>query len=329
MFTTTHVSKQSDVVRILILAVFAAILALLLPAWIRGSSGASEPDVPPGLLPTAETQAALPLQDAHSAVVPATTTTAAEEVKRLLLAHREGRLEDAIAGWKEVSLGYPVEVWKYVALGAAHLQLGNWAEAADALDAASRLEDGNPLVHYYTGVLRLEQAAATHDWNDAVGPQTTRLAGWVPREAIPNSRSNYRMVARQELERAVLRADCVDPAQPLVPDYGMTREPSPTVGDLLIALRAEHFEANACHVLGGLYLDEGMLSDAEKHFDRAAELGTTIPYGYQELGAAYAAEHRHGDAMRAYAKAIQQDPNSAPARRELLENFGRALIESW
>lgn len=33
MFATTHVSRQSDVVRILILAVFAAFLALLVPAW--------------------------------------------------------------------------------------------------------------------------------------------------------------------------------------------------------------------------------------------------------------------------------------------------------
>ena len=98
---------------------------------------------------------------------------------------------------------------------------------------------------------------------------------------------------------------------------------------MLFALKAEHFEANAHHVLGGLYLNEGMLSHAEKHFDSAADLGTPITYGYQELGAAYAAEHRHGGAMRAYAKAIQQDPNSALPRRELLENFGRALSKAW
>ncbi|MCE9552037.1 MAG: tetratricopeptide repeat protein [Planctomycetes bacterium] len=326
MFTTTHADRQNEITRILVLAVLATLLGLLLPAWIRGASGAA--GTTPNKLPPAEVTAAVPLEVAPTTVEPTKNTTA-DEVARILAAHREGRPEDAIAGWNAVSLGYPVEVWKYVALGAAHLQRQDWPAAADALDTAARLERGNPLVHYYTGLLRLDQAVARPDWHDAVGPTTTRLAGWVPREVTPNSRSNHRLVARQELERAVARADCVDTTQPLVPDYGILPTPAPTVGDLLVALRADQFEVNAHHVLGSLYLDDGMLPEAEKHFDRAAALGALVLYGYQELGTAYAEEHRHGDAMRTFAKAIQHDPNSAPARRGLVENFGRALIEAW
>jgi hypothetical protein len=80
-------------------------------------------------------------------------------------------------------------------------------------------------------------------------------------------------------------------------------------------------------MLGAMDLDRGANDAAEEHLDAAMDAGLTVVFGYRDLGAAYEAEGRHGDAAREYLKGMENEPGLVMPIRKLLENAGKALLD--
>jgi Flp pilus assembly protein TadD len=251
----------------------------------------------------------------------------------ILMDQRDGRTEDAVEGWTKVRLPAETAVWWHVGLAAAYLDSGRIAEAADVLLAAREIEPNHPVVHYYMGVLRLEQAANASEWNDAVGPGRVRLAAYNLYGVYPNTRTMYRLAAIEELDQAILYAGDVVRGESLVSAYDDTPRPvGPTVDDLLNVIGADKFVANSHSMLGELMIDRGALEQAEAHMDEAVELGIHFPYAYEELGRQYRSVDRHGDAVRAYAKAVQQGQLGGDVigpTKQMIRSLRDAVTEGW
>ncbi len=254
------------------------------------------------------------------------------------LAHQQdGELQKAIDIWEKAKLPPASEVWRHIAIGAAHLQMVEMDEAAKELFAARSADSENAVVHYYIGMLRLVQAEWADQPFDAGGPAPTRLIAYPDPAFHPNTEELYKMAAVAHLERAVELAPYVEPLQPLVPVQWGVPQPyelampvvPPTVGDLLTSIGADRFEAKAHNVLSYLYLERGLLEEAEQHMDDAARGGLSNVNVYSDLGAKYEQEGRHTDAARAYAKQMAHGRGlSLPAQR-MIENLRKAVIEIW
>ena len=70
---------------------------------------------------------------------------------------RKGEWEDALDVWHTVQLAPDAEQWRHIAIAQAHLALGEYDATAGALAAAEELEPNNAVMHYFLGVLRLEE----------------------------------------------------------------------------------------------------------------------------------------------------------------------------
>lgn len=227
--------------------------------------------------------------------------------------------------WSQVQLPCETEVWKHVALGQAYLATGEVGEAAEALHLARSLEPENAVVHYFFGVLRLEQAYLSSDWYDAIEPGRTRLIAYLPPQAAPHTKSIYKLQAITELEAALERADTLSPDTALVPvEWPTQAVMPPTVHDLLLAVRANNFVPKTHNMLGSLYVERGALEQAERHMDAAVSGGLHVLDGYSALGRQFDELGRHGDALRAYLKAAQQEPEKMPALRSAWESLKKA-----
>src|SRR5204863_747186 len=92
------------------------------------------------------------------------------------------------------------------------------------------------------------------NWLDMIGPPQIMLIA-LP-QVVPNTRDMYEMMARQELAKAIEFAPAMDLNAPLAPYAWATQDNkylplvTPTVGDLLQALDADHYPARAHNVLG-------------------------------------------------------------------------------
>ena len=220
---------------------FAGIILLIL---LKSAAGAMERV--PQSLPNLDTRVATPLPGLL--VNPQDQTLLVWDA---LTALHENDYEAAIAMWERVLLRDDTEVWRQIALGNTHLALGNIEEATECLKLAAELRPENPVVNYYMGILRLEQARYAPDFYDAMGIDVIRLAAYTPNDrympddVVPNSRSMYRMLARVELEKAVGLAAQVNLDEPLTPDYGGYATVRPTVRELLIAMDVANFPARA------------------------------------------------------------------------------------
>jgi tetratricopeptide (TPR) repeat protein len=242
---------------------------------------------------------------------------------------RRGRLESAIQGWGALRLPPSAGAWREIALAAAHLELANLPRAAAALTRAEQADPANAVVHYYLGVLRLEQAARAAEWYDAIEPQDVRLVTYPGSVGAPNSKGGYRLAAAAEFEEALVLAAHLDRSKPLVADKGPSRGAEPTVGDLLAALGASRFEAN-CHViLGDHYLHHGALEVAEQHMDEACTAGLHVAYGYRALAEEYETLGRHTDAARAFAKDMKCGGGFAVSLRRIAWNLREALVRDF
>jgi tetratricopeptide (TPR) repeat protein len=217
-----------------------------------------------------------------------------------------------------------MRAWKHIALAALYLERGRNNEAGEELAIAQLHEPANALVHYYLGILHIQRADEAIDWPDYVDT-SVRLVSHNPTIA-PNTKGVYQLAATVDLESAIEAAPCVESEQSLIPDE-WTTEPTlcPRLADLLQALGATHFEANAHHMLGYLYLERDAAEVAEEHLDRANDLGMRVPYVYDELGALYEAEERHADAARAYLKAARNGPDRVGAIMRFFQNAGDTI----
>jgi hypothetical protein len=275
---------------------------------------AAEPMMEPRLLPDDMGRLAQPMMPLPAATQPparpffpenppARDLPPAEAAARLWMTlqnHQAGHALEALAGWEQLRLPEETAAWREIAIAAAMLQTGDLKQAALHLDLARNLAPDHAVVAYYTGILRMEQAAADALVPDGHDPGTTRMVAYTPME----NKAVYEMLARTELEMAIARAGEVRLDQPL-----FRLEPGeeeavvmPRVGDLLVAIGADNFAGKAHHLLFGLCLDRGELIAAEVHLDAAVATGVAPLYGYQDLGNTYLALDRHADALRAAEK---------------------------
>jgi tetratricopeptide (TPR) repeat protein len=315
MFATRAIGREWEIIKWIVILTLAGALAMF---WAMQTAGAALPE--PARLPD-DAQTARPM--APDAVDPNALLWKAVEQ------HRAAQPEEALKAWQIAALPYETEVWKQIAMGVAQLQLGMLEEAAENLMLAEDLEPENPVVHYYLGLLRLDQARGAKEWYDAIGPAKMRFAAYRPHVVTPNTRGMYELVAMQEFETAIENADMLDRGMVLaMPDHRVAVTLAPvTVGDLMLALGCEKFEGQAHHMLGAMYLDRGATDAAEEHMDAAKAAGVALVLDYRELGAAYEAEGRYGDAARAYLKGIENQPGLVLPIRKFLENAGRALLD--
>jgi tetratricopeptide (TPR) repeat protein len=316
--------------------VLAVLILLLMLASTLASAERSMPEVnAPARLPATVQLLAEPLPGMPGDVSPswedANGIDPALDMVKLVWTvmedHRRGEFEAALEGWNSVQFDYDTDFYRMVAIGHANLVIGNLEGAKYALSTAEEMAPNNAVVHYFLGVLRLEEAALAHDWYDAVGPTRTRFVSYVPRDVVPNSRSMYLLAARSELERAIELAPTVRLDEPLTPEaWYTTMALGPTVGDLLLAMGAENFAAKAHNLLAPMLLENGLLEAAETHLDAAVRGGMYVGFGYVDLIGEYEDRGHYLDAARVCAKAVDHGLDEKTGRQRALMNLERMYL---
>jgi len=313
--TRQTLSRYDELIKWMILVLMAALVAMAFSTRAGGATTES----PPALLPAALEQELTPMGEAAAK---AQLRVAVEEAIRQQSARNWDAARDV---WNSTMLPGRMDAWRQIALGALELEQGNLEAASDALRMAMTMDPENALAYYFAGLLRIDQAAMACDWYDAIGPITVQLASVGPADVTPNSKSHYELLAMEMLGRATELAPMVDYGTPLVADY-RGRQTGPYVGDLLMAMGADQFEAQSHHMLAGLCLDHFQAARAEEHLDRAEALGAVIVYGYRDLGQLYEDEGRHLDAARAYAKSMRQGDDYAVPAMKMLQNLRQGIL---
>jgi tetratricopeptide (TPR) repeat protein len=330
MFIRQHVHEHTEweLLKWMILIALACTLALGVLTSVTGAVDLNKEDREPTPLPSEVADLAVPMEEPRFEKPPAVADLAMSVWQALELQHNQ-KYDEAIAAWQTIDLSCDTAVWKQVALGQAYLATGEIDSATEVLLAAKDLRTGNPLVHYFLGLLRLEQACVADEWRDAVGLPETTFVAYKSTDAAPHTKSMYQLIAMMELEEAIKLAPDVWADQPLVPTDWPTRAAlAPTVGDLLLAVSADNFEAKAHNMLSYLYLDRGSLETAEGHMDSAAAGGLQV-IGYSDLGEKYAEAGQPTDAARAYVKAMKHSPNKVEPARKAWDNLRDAWRELW
>jgi tetratricopeptide (TPR) repeat protein len=332
-----HRDEEWEAVRwIALIAIASAVLAVLLVSVL---AAAEEPQrLSPNVGQQAEPMEPTPAALSDPLMAPRDLGVRLWEV---LETQRSGQLHEAIEQWYALPLPAETDFWRNIAVGAAYMEQGQLKQAADSLELARQYQMHHPLVHYYTGLLRLEQAARAYEWEEAVGQPNIRLAAYhgpqdlqptpvtVP-DVVPNSKGMYRLAAMHELQQAIEFAPSVAMNAWLIPDRAATDSMlRPTVGDLLLVLGADRFEANAHNMLGNMYLQDGMLDQARDHMDAAAAQGVQIIFGYSALGDAYAARGHSLAAAGAYSKAMRHEGASEELTRKYQAQLRKGIDQVW
>lgn len=309
-----------EILKWIAIIIVAAALCLLF-ATASAFAGGPAARAEPAALPSGIEEWARPMESEFDWMMP--TENAAEHVWNVFELHRTGRHAEALEAWTKIELPANMRIWKFLAMTDAYLGMNRLEEAAEALNIAGGLAEHHPLLHYYTGLLRLEEAATADEWRDAeMG--TVRLVT-VPR-ITPNTKSMFKLAAIMEFESAIEHASLVEIDRSLVSTDWPTRAAvEPTVRDLLLALKADRFVGRSHHMLGGLYLEKGSIEVAENHFDAATVEGIAVITGYRDLGRSFEEEGRYLDATRAYLKAARSGGVSNGSLKRAFECFGRAF----
>jgi tetratricopeptide (TPR) repeat protein len=323
-----HQHAEWELFKWVILIVMASVIALGVLTSVAGAADLAKVDREPAPLPNEIADIAAPMVP-MSVEQPSLAADLASQVWQALELQHAQKYDEAIAAWQAIELPRETTVWRQVALGQAYLATGEIESAAEVLLDAKSLESENPVVHYFLGLLRLEQAYVAEPWQDAAAPPATNFVAYTPADVVPNSKSMYQLTAMMELEEAIKLAPDVWLDEPLVPTDWPTRAAlAPTVGDLLLAVSANQFEAKAHNMLSYLYLERGSLETAEGHMDSAAAGGLKV-VGYSDLGERYAEAGQHTDATRAYVKAMKHTVNKVAPARKAWENLRDAWQELW
>ncbi len=333
MYAKHHqLSLEFEMVRWMVIIALAGVLALAVASKAWGS------DVPKRTQPRGLPDAAAELAERMSALQADVRFADNDQLVRQLWSalayHRGNDPATAREAWNGIQLPHQNEAWQWVGLGVTYLQEGDCEAATVAFQVARGLQPNNPVPSYYMGIVRLTQAERAEAWHGDAMPGEVQFASLDTPDVVPNSKAMYEWVAMVEFKRAIELASNVPLDQPLVatsPFGGDTLESekpeaAPNVGDLLAALGADNFAGKAHHTLGSMLVLRGALKSAEQHLDEAAASGLTIVHGYSDLGAAFAVEGEHHDAVRAYMKAVANGDRSPQTTHGVLENFGKALF---
>jgi len=309
----------------------AAILLGLVASNLWGADIGDKKPVPPGLLPAGTAEAAVPMNEARDESFAASAWKAIEQ-------QNLGNWREAATIWRRAAVPDEGEVWRHLSLGVALLNLGDLDLADEQFTLARELDRENAAVHYFTGLLRMKQAAPATVYYDALPPSETRLVDYVPERRSPGSddggaKTRRELEAINELETAVTYASRLDLASPLanvrwvVPvPYPMSEAAAPpTVGDLLASLGADNLAGKAHGLLSNLYLGQRQPDQAEYHTDAASSLGVAVPSAYRTAGKLYEARGQDADAFRAYTKAMRQGDGIVAPGAKALRSLGNAL----
>ncbi|MBP90616.1 MAG: hypothetical protein CMJ64_28555 [Planctomycetaceae bacterium] len=318
--------QEVELLKWMLLLALAGALTLAFATGIAEANELRPPMDEPALLPGNIAELASPMS-AEQTKPPVAEEDVSMKVWQAIDAQYHEDFDTAIVLWEAIQMPCETEVWKHVALGQAYLATDEVENATAALAMAEKLEPENPVVHYFVGVLRLQQAYLADEWNDAEGPRTTVLVAYPPHDVVPNTQSMYRLKAMMELEDAIKFAPQLHLYKSLVPDAWPTEAAmAPTVHDVLLATRANNCAAKAHNMLGDLYLQRGSLEQAEQHMDAAVAGGLSVVYGYSELAEEYENAGRHSDAMRAYLKATQEEPSKIAPLRKAWKNLWDSVL---
>ena len=333
MLVRQHVNEHAEweLLKWMVLIALACVIALGVLTSVAGGADLNQVDREPQPLPTGVEDEQFDRWATGSSrfEAPPPKADLAMQVWQALELQHSQKYDAAITVWRTLDLPCETTAWKQVALGQAYLATGEMDSAAEALFEAKDLESDNPVVHYFLGLLRLEQAYVAEEWQDDVGLPGPTLVAYKPMDVAPNTKSMYQLSATMELEEAIKLAPDVWADQPLVPADWPTRAAlAPTVGDLLLAVSADNFEAKAHNMLSYLYLERGLLETAEGHMDSASNGGLKV-IGYADLGDKYAEAGEHTDAARAYVKAMKHSPDKVTPARKAWDNLCDAWRELW
>lgn len=335
MLSHRHMHLEVEILKWLAVIGLAAAIALAMVSQIYGADVKGDRAIP-NLLPPDMEQLA---QRLDAKVESQGQSPLADELAlwnqqlwNVLELHRQGQVEEVIGAWSETPLPCESEVWRYVCLGAAYLQSGQLEDAADMLSAADMLEPDNAVVHYFVGILRLQQAADAREWWEPP-PSPATLVSWTPSRIAPNTPSMYKLAAIAELERTLELAPYLQRDQILIApgwedmeSQSIPRLPA-IVDDVLVAIGADNFEGKAHNMLGELALGRDWLAQAEYHMDAAADSGLSIVYGYQDLADRYEAEGQYLDAFRACLKQVAHGGEVLEPSRQAYENLRKSLLD--
>lgn len=332
MLVTRHIRLETELIHWLLLVIAAIALMLAIATAI----GAADPIREPPLLTAGSIAMAKPMprelvRPFFPESPPVRILPPAEAAARLWMAlesQRAGCFGDAISGWEQVDLPDETSHWQEIGMAAAYLQAGDLQKAEVHLDVARRLAPQNAVGAYFTGVLRLEQAAASGRVPGDTRRHTDMLVSYTPAE----DQLQWRMLAILELQNAIAWAGEIRLDERLLTIDPQIEETVvvPRVGDLLASLRADNFVGKAHHLLFGLYLEGGNLSVAEFHLDEAAATGVAVLYGYRDLAATYLEEGRGGDVLRVASKDLDvNQPWIRPLCERLAEMAREGAFSRW
>lgn len=329
MLVRHYERPETELIKWLLLLIAASILLLFQVSALNGSDRDRDKSRP-SLMPPAAVETAKPMEafiESYGGSAPTPRPDGMFEtnydITQAIEALRTNdEPERALQLWAEVRLPCDAEVYRYVALAVTHMRMADLPAAEQALNTALWYEPDNAVAHYYTGFLRLMQADETMEstanvcWSDA----------WIS-ESLKHS-------AVEHLKIAVERASLIRFEAPLVEDSWVVPIPyettmpmvSATVFDLLTALRAEAFDANASDIVGRIYLLDGELADAEDWMDRASDLGVQV-LGYRKLSDAYSHRGLHLDAMRAELKSLKNGEGPVTPVVRAFEDLVNAIID--
>jgi len=244
-----------------------------------------------------------------------------------LTAHAREQPELALDRWLTAGLPPQTVEWREVARAAALIEAGQLQAASAVLAVAEDQSPENPLVHYYRGLWRLEQAARQLDWPEGRS-NAVRFVSTVAAEQTSARSELQELAATGALERAIEYAPRLDLNQPLLPaEWPLESRLLPNVGDLLQALGAEHFLPTAHLTLAQMFLERSNLDVAEEHLDAARLLGAQVVFGYSDLAAGYEDSGRPADAVRAEVKALAYGTSGPRDAVRLLANLVWGLRE--
>ncbi|MFO0898630.1 MAG: hypothetical protein U0836_14500 [Pirellulales bacterium] len=244
-----------------------------------------------------------------------------------LVAHGREQPELALDRWLTAGLPPQTAEWREVARAAALIDAGQLQAASAVLAVAEEQAPENPLVHYYRGLWRLEQATRQFEWPEGRAAAVRLVsAGTADQSGVRSELQE--LAATGALERAIEYAPRLDRNQPLLPaEWPLESRLLPNVGDLLQALGAQHFLPTAHLTLAQMFLERSNLELAEVHLDAARMLGSQVVFGYRDLASGYASAGRHADAVRSGFKALAYGASGPTDAVRLLEDLPSGLRE--
>jgi hypothetical protein len=330
-----RMTLEMEMMKWLLLIAFAIIAALALVTALAAGEPMMDPMGEPARLPADVEMLAKPMDVAparpffpeEEPVYDLPSAALAARIWMNLETQRAGLAREVLAGWQQIRLPGQAEAWREVAMAAANLTAGKLDRAAMHLDNAREYENAQAVVAYYTGILRLEQAAAEARVPDEATDATMRLVAYEPMQGTV-AQTVLRVLARRQLELAIARAGEIRLDERLViGEPGMEEEfVVPRVGDLLVALEANNFVGKAHHMLFAMEMDRGQLRQAEEHLDQAVATGIAPLFGYGDLAEGYLALERPADALRVTQKDMAAN---YPLLWEAGQEMKAALEQVW